>query len=457
MKNLAILLSATALTWAAPALAQNANMQQPDRSALEAEVASLRAQMAAQEARLNQLESQLRATTTAQHTAPPVGSAPAGVAQPATTTDPVMASASDAGPAPATTIGGYGEISFNGYLHDRSRNQADLDRFVLFFGHRFSDRLSFSSEVEIEHAISSAEDHGEVEVEQAYLSYSLNPAVNLKAGLFLMPFGFINRNHEPPVFHGVERNEVETRIIPSTWREGGIGLYGTTSFGLAYDVGVTTGFNVARLDDAAAPLAGSHQELQLARAANLSFYGSLEYRGIPGLLLGGAIFSGNATHDNADFKSDPTLPDFAGVSSRVTLWDVHGRWQYRGFDLQALYARGTISHAAGLDSVLLNYNAANGTDLPLVPSSFYGWLVQGAYSFSLGGEATLDPFVRYEAFDTQARLPLGLQPDPLNRDHVLTGGLSFHPLRQLVIKADYQRFFRHRADDRINLGLGYMF
>jgi len=272
-----------------------------------------------------------------------------------------------------------------------------------------------------------------------------------------MPFGFLNRNHEPPVFYGVERNEVETRIIPSTWREGGIGFFGSTPFGLSYDVGVTTGFDVAKFDDPGAPLAGSHQELQLAKASSLSFYGSLEYQGIPGLLVGGAVFTGNATHNNADFKADHSLPDISGITSRVTLWDVHGRWQHRGFDLQALYARGTISRAAALGTVVENYNAANGTELPVAPSAFYGWYVQGAYSFALGGSATLDPFVRYEKFDTQARLPLGLLSDPVNRDRVLTTGFSFHPLHEVVVKVDYQKFFENKDNDRINLGLGYMF
>jgi hypothetical protein len=289
------------------------------------------------------------------------------------------------------------------------------------------------------------------------LNYAFKPSLNLRAGLFLMPFGFINRNHEPPVFYGVERNEVETRIIPSTWREGGVSLWGETPFGLAYDVGVTTGFDVAKFDDPGYPLAAAHQELQLAHAASPSFYGSLEYKGVPGLLVGGAVFHGGALHANADYKADPTLPDFAGIDSSVTLWDVHGRWQHKGLDLQALYARGTYSHAVALDSVLLTYNAVNSDDRPMVPSAFYGWLVQAAYSIPLHGEMTLDPFVRYEVYNTQASLPLGLVADPANRDRIITTGFSFHPLHEVVVKVDYQKFLENEVNDRVNLGLGYMF
>ncbi|MGR5499061.1 hypothetical protein, partial [Vibrio diabolicus] len=66
------------------------------------------------------------------------------------------------------------------------------------------------------------------------------------AGLFLIPAGFINRNHEPTNYYGVHRNFVETLIIPSTWREAGLSLYGDTDFGLNWNVGLTTGLNLAK-------------------------------------------------------------------------------------------------------------------------------------------------------------------------------------------------------------------
>ena len=69
-----------------------------------------------------------------------------------------------------TTIGGYGEIAYNQYRQDSSRNQIDLKRFVILLGHRFNDRWNFNSEVEWEHAVTSQSDQGESEIEQAYLN-----------------------------------------------------------------------------------------------------------------------------------------------------------------------------------------------------------------------------------------------------------------------------------------------
>src|SRR5215831_18620887 len=150
-------------------------------------------------------------------------------------------SGSAAPAAPATTISGYGEFNYNNYKSDERPTQADLRRFVIGLHHRFDDRLTFHSEVEFEHAVVSKDDEGEVEIEQAWVNYKFSDAVNVKGGLFLIPLGILNETHEPPTYYGVERNEVETRIIPTTWRELGVGVHGAVAPGLRYDVGVTTG------------------------------------------------------------------------------------------------------------------------------------------------------------------------------------------------------------------------
>ncbi len=369
----------------------------------------------------------------------------------------VALSATPASADSAPSLGGYGEIAYNHYPRGADRDQADLKRFVIFLGYGFNDQWSFNSEVEWEHAVASADDLGESEIEQAYLNYQFAPSLNLKTGLFLMPFGLLNQAHEPPVFYGVERNEVETRIIPSTWREGGIGLSGNTALGLDFDAGVTTGFDVAKFDDPGSPLSSMHQELQLAKANDLAAYGALNYRGLPGFTLGGALFTGNSGQSNADFESDQSGPDFSGINGRIFLWDGHTRWQKKGWDLEAVYAQGVIGEADRIDAQLQAFNAANNDDRPYVPDQFYGWLVQGAYTVFRHGDLSLAPFLRYEQYDTQLKMPAGFTYDPTNADRVTTAGFSFKPLSQVVFKADYQYYKDHTDNSRFNLGLGYMF
>lgn len=437
MKTLTLALLAAGILSASPAFA--------DEAELKAQIDAFKKQLETQAGMLQKLQTQANALTDQQQK---VAAAPAVAAQ---------AAAPATNASPDTTIGGYGEIAYNSYRKNNSRDQADLKRFVLFFGHRFNDQLSFNSEVEWEHAVTSASDKGESEIEQAYLNYQFAQGLNLKAGLFLMPFGFINQSHEPPVFYGVERNEVETRIIPSTWREGGLGLSGNTNYGLAWDVGITTGFDVSKLDDPSSPLHASHQELQFAKARDLAYYGALNYRGIPGFTVGAAVFTGNSFQGNADFRVDNSQPDFSGIKGRVTLWDMHTRWQQNGWDLQALYAKGTIGDADKINATLQNFNAATAANRPYVPSEFYGWLVQGAYTIWDRGDMSVTPFARYEQFNTQSKMPAGFAADPKNADRVITVGLSFKPHPQVVFKADYQKYRDNSINDRFNLGLGYMF
>jgi hypothetical protein len=124
-----------------------------------------------------------------------------------------------------TTIGGYGELHYNAHRDDDNsdnhKSQIDFHRFVLFINHEFNDKMRFVSELELEHSLSGEGQPGEVELEQAYIQYDLTQKTNVVGGLFLIPVGIMNETHEPPTFYGVERNDVEKNIIPTTWWEGG--------------------------------------------------------------------------------------------------------------------------------------------------------------------------------------------------------------------------------------------
>ena len=55
----------------------------------------------------------------------------------------------------------------------------------------------------------------------------MSDALNFRAGLILIPMGLVNEYHESPTFLSVNRPVSEKKIIPSTWRENGGGVYGT--------------------------------------------------------------------------------------------------------------------------------------------------------------------------------------------------------------------------------------
>ncbi len=340
-----------------------------------------------------------------------------------------------------TTIGGYGNLNYGNFSGGATaKDQVDLQRFVLFFGHKFNDMVSFKSEFEIEHAVSSSGDKGEAEVEQAYLDFHFTDKVNAKIGLFLIPAGLLNETHEPPTFFGVERNQIESRIIPTTWREAGVAMYGEVLPALKYQVGVTTGFSAKKFNDPLVGIKSAHQEGQFAAAEDLSLHAALNYTGINGLLVGGSVFTGDTG------QSEPGIGN-----ARLTLWDVHTRYQTGNWDLRALYARGHLGDAADINTATARTDA---------PSAFYGWFVEAANHVWKSGEMDFAPFIRYEKYDSQASLPFNSVRVDSSKNNVWTVGANFWATPQVVLKADYQVYDEKdedRGDKRFNLGMGYMF
>jgi hypothetical protein len=145
------------------------------------------------------------------------------------------------------SIGGYGEGNYSAKVGDKgsSNDSADMARMVLYAGYKFTDRILFNSELEFEHASTGegSESKGEVSVEFASLDFFIDQRANVRAGLVLMPMGLVNRIHEPLFYFGNHRPEVEQRIIPSTWREMGAGLFGAITPNLTYTAYVVSGLD----------------------------------------------------------------------------------------------------------------------------------------------------------------------------------------------------------------------
>jgi hypothetical protein len=430
MKQVFIAAFTVASLSAAPAFAD------PATDALAKQVDELAKQVRALQGEVKKLQSQNEALANQIEAQPatPAATATAG-------------SAASTGALSRASLFGYGEINYSHYDHDSAATQMDLRRAVFGIGYRFDDRTRFVSEFEVEHAIASSGDEGEFEVEQFYLDHRFGELANLKTGLFLIPMGLLNESHEPTRYYGVERNFVETAIIPTTWREGGVGVYGNVA-GVRWDVGLTTGFNLSNWDFASdagieSPLGAVHQELQLARASDLAQYASLNYNGVPGFNVGASVFTGGAGQSQSGIEDHP----------RVTLWEAHTRWTPGALDLSALYARGVIGGAGSM-------NAANLAQPAPIPDSFHGWYVQGAYRVWQRGAHSLSPFTRYERFNTAASYPgqpLGLGTEALPTETVNTYGVNFYLNPNVVFKADYQSFHVDGDRDRFDLGLGLAF
>jgi len=433
-----------------------ANAAGNDEAALRAEVAELRAQLIELKHEVQQMHAAPAAAAAAAATATTASTAPASAATLPANAD--AASLPGAAPmqssilntaASATTLYGYGEMNYTRPTKDKSATQADLARAVFGFIHAFDENTRIVSEFEWEHAVASASDQGEAEVEQLYIEHQLQPNYGLRAGLMLIPLGLLNEHHEPTNYYGVYRNFVETAIIPSTWREGGVSIYGNTEFGLNWSAGVTTGPDLSKWDPTSpegreSPLGSIHQELQLAKARDPSVFAAANWQGIPGLTVGGGIFTG---------KIGQGQPGFLANHARLLLGEGHVRWQTGPFDLSALYTRGTISDTENLNLTFI------GNPTP-VPKSFWGGYVQGAWRAWEHDGAAIAPFVRYEEYNTAASyeaIPLGLGVDPLVTSKLWTAGVNYWLNPNVVFKADYQQFRSESDRNRFDLGIGFQF
>jgi hypothetical protein len=329
------------------------------------------------------------------------------------------------------SLGGYGEALYerrNGDVMD----EVDFLRVVLYLGYRFDEKWVFNSEIEVEHT-------DEIGVEFAYLDYLMQESLNFRAGLVLIPMGFVNELHEPPTFLPAKRSETERRILPSTWRENGVGVFGDGG-PVSYRAYVVNGFDATGFSDSG--LRGGRQKGGQALAEDVAVVGRLDWTDTPGLLAGVSAYFGNSGQEQAGLDS-----------TTVTIAEVHAEWRSGPLWLRGLAAIAEVDDVAAL-------NAANGfVGAESVGEEMNGHYVEAGYDvlarLAPGSAHSLSPYVRYEAVDTQEEVPTGFVSDPANDIEVVTLGINWRPRSNLVFKLEYQD--HDGIEDGWNAALGFSF
>ena len=343
-----------------------------------------------------------------------------------------------------TFIGGYGELHYNNLSDDQtvdgddSRDRTDFHRFVLFVGHEFSDSIRFFSELELEHSLSGEGQPGEVELEQAWVEMDLNDRHRVRAGLDILPIGIINPTHEPDTFYGVERNRIESEIIPATWWEAGLAMNGELAPGWNYDLVLHNGLAVPTTGGSAFRPRSGRSKVAEADDLALATTARIRYTAIPGLELS---LAGQYQDDITGTADD--------IDVSATLLESHVIWQHRsGLGLRALYARWDMGDDTALDPAVFN------------AGSLSGWYIEPSYRFRLGSGrwGDLGLFARYSSWDERNQISGAHLFEEFEQ---ITTGLNWWPHDNVVIKFDAQWEDADGQVDRlldgINLGLGYQF
>jgi hypothetical protein len=350
-------------------------------------------------------------------------------------------------------IGGYAQIDFNQPVQNGKMNNGNLDvhRMVLLFGYRFNERTNFVTEIEVEHV-------NEVFVEQAFLNYEILPWLDFRGGLMLVPMGIINEYHEPPTFNGVERPNLDSKVVPTTWREIGAGFTGRVdNASLKYQLYVMNGFNgyngggVFRGSDG---LRKGRQKGAKSFMSSPTFAGKIDYYGISGLKLGLSTYNGKSQstmYDGLEKEDESAINTADSTVVGIAMFGFDARYAIGGFE-----ARGqvNVSNMRNTDQ----YNDFTGKDMG---SQMFGWYAEAAYNVlhSLKTEQKLVPFVRYEMYNTQAKIAGGLVANGAYDRTDVTVGAGWWLSSGAVLKADYQ-FFSNALDDSsgmFNMGIGIWF
>lgn len=372
-----------------------------------------------------------------------------------------------------TVISGYGEARYS--INTKHKNaEASLSRIVLFVGHKFNNRISLFTELELEDALvvgqTGDEDEsgkGGISMEQAFLKFNINPSTYIVAGLFIPRLGFINENHLPTTFNGVDRPFVEELIIPSTWREIGVGLYGTIKNipGLNYSVALTNGLNSSLFSNGSGirngrQLGSKASGLGLGASGSLLYYIN-NFRLQASAYVGGSTAIEKRVADSLQLNSGP-------FGNPVMLGEVNAQYADKAWNIRVIASGITIPDAANINKAY-----ANNT-----PQSIYGGYAEIGYDLlykRYGGSKALAVFGRYEYMDLSASLPSNGIFNDANKQHYIVAGLTFKPIRGVAVKADYvqrmtgdpnpvliitpfpQQVPYFKSNGFINLGVAYNF
>ncbi len=346
-----------------------------------------------------------------------------------------------------TKISGYGELDYifkKNNSNGNGGNTLDPHRVVLNVTSQLTDWIEFNSELEWEHGGSDGGADGSISVEQAYLTFKVNPALKINTGVMLMPMGAINQNHEPVNFYSTARPALDTYLIPSTWQEMGVGISGALHKKIDYQLMAVTGLDGTNFS-AEKGLREGRQGFKKDNNRNFAVTGRIDVRPVESLVTSLSVYTGNSAPGGSS-------------TAYTTIAAIDGQYRFSDFELAGEYV-----HVYQDRPDVLN------TD---IGRNMSGYWIEGAWhalpaAWKKGRLTNADAvlFARYSELDTQD----GGAVDPsktsgrFNRNYT-TVGVSFMPIPAVAIKADYQFFRDHRSagetpvdNDKFQVTVGFVF
>lgn len=374
------------------------------------------------------------------------------------------------------SIGGYGEAvmtrnfysqSFNRYnaperyRGDESHGRFDLPHVTLSLGYDFGHGWTLGTEVEFEHGGNEtaveieAEESGEYEAETekggevAIEQFWINKAFwqgrfNIKAGEIIVPVGYSNAYHEPMNFFTCYRPEGEATILPNTWHQLGLSLWGRAG-GWRYELQFLSALNSESFtaENFVHQGATSPYEYKVANCYAAAM--RVDNYMVRGLRVGVSGYYGH-TFRNSIKTPGASYDDVTGALSIVS-----GDFQLRRWNW---IVRGSVVYAHLSDADRISeYNKANSTHHKYQDGNPFHNTNIASNALACSLEAGYDVFSQIRRLRARQMLYLFGRIDHYDSmasgtyrkqygycaPYVMTFGFNYHPIKQIVVKGEYAR------------------
>lgn len=394
-------------------------------------------------------------------------------------------------------FGSYGEAvaSFKDYGINRfqkegstkdHRNTIAIPRFTIGFDYKFTPKWVLGAEIEFEAGGTGTavelennengeyeteiEKGGEVALEQLHITRLIIPEFNVRVGHQVVPVGLTNAHHEPINFFGTIRPESQTVIMPSTWHETGLTIFGTFGRGYAtfdYEAMVVTGLNANGFDRDTWIASGKQGFFEADNFTSPGYVARIDWRGVQGLRTGVSFYYCRNAGSNSD-KSQ-TYSSYGRIPVEIVTWDA----QYRN---KWLTARADLTYGHIGNTKAVNErnnrlpNASPYSRLTPVAKNALSYGVEIGFNFGnvfgIPKCPVLMPFARYEYFNPQKSVAKPYTADKRLEVSKWVVGLDWFALPNLVVKADYstrqigtQKVFgkgNYNSENEFSIGIAYV-
>ncbi len=392
------------------------------------------------------------------------------------------------------SVGGYGEAvmsrnfysqHFNRYRDpltykdDKSHGRFDLPHVTLNLGYDFGRGWTMGMEIEFEHGGTESaveidadesgeyeaetEKGGEVALEQFWINKAFSGGrFNVKAGELIIPVGEINQHHLPNEFFSVYRSEGEAKLLPNTWHQVGLSLWGSLPQ-WRYEAIFTSGLDAERFGHDCFVHYGATSPYEYKLANVYAGAARIDNYSVKGLRLSLSGYYGY-TFRNTERKAGASYDDCHGALAIGSFGFELNRWN--------LIVRGNATYAnlSDAERITAFCNAyPKHTQQDGSPSK-HSPIGSSAYSF--GGEAGYDVFSIFDALRQKQKLYVFGRYEDYNTyatgnkkvayayDHVkrMSFGINYKPIHQIIVKAEWaKRYLDSAYNDEPSISLGVMF